>query len=279
MESYSEMTRIDALSYLIRTLRQEMPEYRDYAVPADEKEAFRLFRALCNVRMPAPASEKFLAVQDHLLQSMTEEKGIADAQSLTPSEADPRLTLWQGDITALRCDAIVNAANSQMLGCFRPLHGCIDNIIHTMAGVQLRSECNRQMTLLREKYGAGYEQPTSVPMITPGYNLPAKYVIHVVGPIVAGPLRKKHEKQLADCYANSLELAGQYGCASIAFCCISTGVFMFPQDRAAEIAVQTTRHWLDEHPDAAVKKVIFDVFKDSDRALYEKQLSGPESEQ
>ena len=178
------------------------------------------------------------------------------------------LSVWQGDITRLAVDAIVNAANSQMLGCFIPMHTCIDNCIHTFAGVQLRAECNRQMNLLRERYGRDYEQPTAVPMLTSGYNLPAKKVIHIVGPIVQYKLTPELEKDLADCYRNTLDMCMENGLVSVAFCCISTGVFHFPNKRAAEIAVQTVSDWMKEHP-GCMERVIFNVFKDEDKKYYE----------
>ncbi|MCH3950935.1 MAG: protein-ADP-ribose hydrolase [Acidaminococcus sp.] len=265
-------TKIEQVTYLIRELQKEIPEYSELSVPKDPDEAFKLFRALCNVRMPRKVSDKFLAVQDAYLRTLTSEKGITDSADLQPSTVDSRLYVWQGDITTLRCDAIVNAANSQMLGCFRPLHNCIDNMIHTMAGVELRIECDRQMDALRKKYGKDYEQPVSVPMVTPGYNLPAKYVIHVVGPIVMGSLQESHKQKLADCYTHCLEAADAHGCESIAFCCISTGVFMFSADAAAGIAVKTVKEYLNAHPDSKIKRVVFNVFKDRDFALYKNLL-------
>ena len=168
-------------------------------------------------------------------------------------------------------DAIVNAANSQMLGCFVPMHTCIDNCIHTFAGIQLRAECDRQMRKRRAEYGPDYEQPTAIPMLTDGYNLPAKKVVHVVGPIVQGRLTKDLEQDLADCYKNTLDLCLENGLRCVAFCCISTGVFHFPNKRAAEIAVQTVTEWLKAHP-AALERVIFNVFKDEDKAYYEAEL-------
>ena len=185
---------------------------------------------------------------------------------------DGAISLWQGDITRLAADAIVNAANSQMLGCFRPMHSCIDNCIHTYAGIQLRAECARQMAALREKYGPDYEQPTAVPLLTDAYNLPAKKIVHIVGPIVEGRLTPALETDLADCYRNTLELCAANGLKSVAFCCISTGVFHFPPDRAARIAVKTVREWLAAHA-GPVERVIFNVFNDRDRALYEKELT------
>jgi O-acetyl-ADP-ribose deacetylase (regulator of RNase III) len=276
-KEWKTMNQKERVTYLIQYLQKEMPEYESYGVPEDEKEAFDLFRALCNVRMPGPASEEFLKVQDEYLQEETQKKGITDIQDLEPVSSDARLVLWQGDISTLKCDAIVNAANSQMLGCFRPLHGCIDNGIHTFAGVQLREECYRKMTELRARYGSSYEQPTAVPMMTKAYNLPAKYVIHVVGPIVSPYLTQTHKDQLAECYRASLDLAAENGCENIAFCCISTGVFMFPQEKAARIAVATVKQWLSDHPDSCMKKVIFNVFKDSDLEIYRKLLESASS--
>lgn len=267
------MTQEERRKYLIRALQKEMPEYGRYEIPANEQGQRDLLRALFSVRPPAPASQEFLKVQDEYLSLRAEEKGITDISDLAPVPLDPRLCLWQGDITTLRCDAVINAANSQMLGCFQPLHNCIDNVENTYAGLQLRNFMNIQMEGKRKEYGEGYEQPTAVPMISPAYNLPSKYIIHVVGPIVSPFLKKEHKDQLAACYSNCLNIAAEYGCVSIAFCCISTGVFMFPQGKAAEIAVKTVREWLNGHPDSCMKKVIFNVFKDSDMEIYRNILS------
>ena len=268
-----EMTQEERRIYLIHELQKQMPEYAGYPVPEDEQEAFNLFRALCNVRMPGPVSEEFLKIQDEYLQEEIKKKGITEIDGLKPVSSDERLYLWQGDITTLKCDAIVNAANSQMLGCFQPLHNCIDNIENTFAGVQLRNYMAQQMDRMRQKYGEDYEQPTAVPMISPAFNLPAKYIVHVVGPIVYPTLQQKHKKQLAQCYRSCLDLAAENGCENIAFCCISTGVFMFPQDKAAEIAVKTVKQWLQDHPGSCMKRVIFNVFKDSDLRIYRNLLS------
>lgn len=266
------MNQKEKVTYLIQYLEKEMPEYSSTKVPEDAQDAFNLFRALCNVRMPGPVSGEFLQIQDEYLQEETAKKGITDIKNLKPVPADNRIYLWQGDITTLRCDAIVNAANSQMLGCFRPLHNCIDNMENTYAGVQLRNYMEEQMEQMRQKHGEGYEQPTAVPMISPAFNLPSKHIIHVVGPIVSPFLMQEHKDQLAQCYRESLNLAAANGCKNIAFCCISTGVFMFPADTAAQIAVKTVREWLDAHPDSCMKKVIFNVFKDNDLAIYKKLL-------
>lgn len=267
------MTQQEKIVYLIKELQKEMPEYAQYAIPDDLKEQWAMLRGLFNVRPPYPASEEFLKIQDEVLRQIAQEKGITDADALAPSLIDPRLVVWQGDITTLQVDAAVNAANNQMEGCWRIGHNCVDNNFHSFAGVQMRIECHRQMTELRKVHGEDYVQPTAVPMITPGYNLPAKYVIHVVGPIVYPYLTQEHKDLLAQCYSASLDLAAQSSCASIAFCCISTGVFMFPQDKAAKIAVKTVRQWLDQHPDSSVKRVVFNVFKDRDLQLYNQLLN------
>ena len=212
-----------------------------------------------------PVSEEFLQIQDAFLKEMTEGKGIVDADSLPPCAGDPRLVLWQGDITTLRCDAIVNAANSQMLGCFSPCHGCIDNIIHTMSGVQLRLACHGVMQKQR------HEEPTGQAKITPGFNLPAKYVLHTVGPIINDEVTPKAEALLASCYRSCLELAEQHNLQSIAFCCISTGVFSFPPDLAAEIAIRTVEEFLQK--ETGIRRVIFNVFKDSDLEIYQRLLT------
>ena len=245
--------------YLIRYLLNEKPGYRNIEIPSDETEQKRLLRSLFNLRVPKPISEDFLKVQNEYLQEVTREKGITEMSDIAPLE--PGIYLWQGDITTLACDAIVNAANSGMTGCYQPCHGCIDNCIHTYAGIQLRNECNDIM--VRQ----GFEEPTGQAKITGAYNLPCRYVIHTVGPIVQGWLTKAHEEQLASCYRSCLELAEKNNCKSIAFCCISTGVFGFPQKRAAEIAVQTVREYKQEKQSNI--EVIFNVFKDEDKRYYE----------
>ena len=212
----------------------------------------------------------FMKAQDEYLSQVATEKGIVRLCDI-PVIRD-RMSIWQGDITRLETDAIVNAANSQMLGCFVPMHSCIDNCIHTYAGIQLREECSRKMDALRQRYGEDYEQPTAVPMLTDAYNLPARKVIHVVGPIVSGRLTAAHENDLALCYRNTLDMCLENNLKSVAFCCISTGVFSFPNRRAAEIAVSTSEAWLKEH-DGAMDRVVFNVFKDEDRRLYEELLS------
>lgn len=249
--------------WLIQHLYDEDDYYRNYGIPSDEQEQKNLLRSLMNVRMPKPISEEFLAVQDEYLKAENA-VGVVDASLLTPSTLDNRIYLWQGDITTLKIDAIVNAANSQMCGCFRAMHNCIDNIIHTKSGIQLRLKCSDIMQK------QGHEEPTGKAKITPAYNLPCKYVLHTVGPIVQGRLTNKHKELLASCYRSCLELAEQSGIESIAFCCISTGVFMFPNKEAAEIAVNTVEEYLQEHN--GIKQVVFNVFKDEDLLIYEKLL-------
>ena len=259
------MNQRERREWLIRALLDEMPQYRYPVFPYTADRQWQLLRSLMNVRPPMPAGEEFLRIQDEFLRQMTEEKGVTDAEDLPPCASDGRLSLWQGDITTLRCDAIVNAANGRLLGCFSPCHGCIDNMIHTMAGVQLRLACDELMR------AQGSEEPPGRAKITPGFDLPARHVLHTVGPIVSGPLTAGHERLLASCYRSCLELAAENGCGSIAFCCISTGVFMFPGRRAAEIAVETVRDWLDGI--GSRMKVIFNVFRDDDYSIY-RQLLG-----
>ena len=250
--------------YLIRCLQKEMPQYRQMKIPFTEQGQWELLRSLFNVRPPYPASEEFLKVQDEYLSELVRQRGIVDARELPGVEADSRMVLWQGDITRLRCGAIVNAANSALLGCWQPCHSCIDNIIHTISGVQLRLKCNEMMQ------AQGHEEETGKAKITPAYNLPCKYVLHTVGPIISGPLRQEDCDLLAGCYRSCLELAAANEVLSIAFCCISTGVFHFPQDRAAEIAVRTVKSFLET--ENTIQQVIFNVFTDKDLAIYQKLL-------
>lgn len=266
------MTQEERRLYLIQELQKEMPEFARYQIPRDEQEQRNFLRGLFNVRPVQPTSEAFTRVQDEYLQERAREKGITNASELPPVSNDQRLILWQGDITTLKCDAIINPANSGLTGCWRFCHSCADNIIQSFSGYQTRQAGNDYMNKQRKIYGDDYEQPIAVPMITSAYNLPSKYIIHVVGPIVSPYLTQEHEDQLAECYRASLDLAAENGCENIAFCCISTGVFMFPQDKAAEIAVSAVRKWLDEHVKSSMKKVIFNVFKDSDLRIYQRLL-------
>ena len=272
------MNQNERLDYLVEQFKEDSVQYRDLETPADPAGKKRILRSLMNIRIPRMMAPSILAVQDEYLQERNRESGIVRISDI-PTIADQGsrhphadiISIWQGDITRLAADAIVNAANSQMLGCFVPMHTCIDNCIHTYAGIQLRAECDRQMTALRKEYGADYEQPTGVPMLTDGYNLPAKKVVHVVGPIVTGRLTKDLEQNLADCYRNTLDLCLKNDIRSVAFCCISTGVFHFPNLKAAEIAVRTVTDWLDQRPDI-MERVIFNVFKEEDKQYYEQEL-------
>ncbi len=257
----SENERLDTL---LRALLDERPEYSHIRIPASIHEKRDLLRALMNVRGPAPLSPEIMRLQDEELAVQRAGKGVVTLASIPPSDDDARLRVWQGDITRLEVDAIVNAANSQMLGCFVPLHRCIDNAIHSAAGMELREECDR---IMREQ---GHDEPTGKAKITRGYNLPAKWVIHTVGPIVYGAYPTPEDcRLLADCYRNCLALADEKRLESIAFCCISTGEFRFPHEKAAEIAVSTVKTWLDAHPRTSVNAVVFNVFKDEDLKLYE----------
>lgn len=220
-------------------------------------------RALMNIREPRPISPHLLEWQDELLQRELREKQIVSPGDILPKG---KFLLWKGDITQLAVDTIVNAANSKMLGCFVPCHNCIDNAIHSAAGMQLREECH---ALMQEQ---GYDEPTGAAKITKAYNLPSRYVVHTVGPIVSDSLTEADERELASCYRSCLDLARDYeDIRSIAFCCISTGVFRFPQKRAAEIAVTTVRDWTKENP-SALEQVIFNVFTDADREYYRNLL-------
>ena len=252
------MTREDKRIYLIKTLLNEQSRYRNIEIPTDTQGQKDLLRSLMNVRMPAPLSDEYIGIESEYLKEETAVKGITRLADLTPVEDE--IYLWQGDITTLECGAIVNAANSQMLGCFQPLHNCIDNCIHTFAGLRLRNKCAELMQK------QGHEEPTGQAKITPAYDLPCKYVIHTVGPIVNGRLTAKHEERLASCYVSCLKLAEENGLGSIAFCCISTGVFGFPQRRAAEIAVQTVREYKAKTHSKI--EVIFNVFKNEDYDIY-----------
>lgn len=259
------MNQAERRIYLIKYLLTEQIHYKGIVIPQEEQAQKDLLRSLVNVRPPRPVDQEFLNTQDAYLITENAKDGIKDLAELSPAKLDKRIYLFQGDITALKVDAIVNAANSQMCGCFRAMHNCVDNIIHTKAGVELRAYCNDMMQ------AQGHEEPTGQAKITPAFNLPCKYVIHTVGPIVQGRLQKKHEELLASCYHSCLELAEQNGVRSVAFCCISTGVFMFPNERAAEIAVETVRKYYEET--GSEMKVVFDVFKEEDLAIYSRILS------
>ena len=247
---------------LIRVLLKEHPEYQELRIPTEADTQRQLLRGLLNIREPRRSSPDFLQIQDEYLQEETSAKGITDAADLAPLQ--PGLYLWQGDITTLKCDAIVNAANSGMTGCYCPNHGCIDNAIHTYAGVQLRLACEGLMEQ------QGHPEPTGQAKITPAFNLPCRYVLHTVGPIINGRVTQRDRALLASCYRACLELAAEKGLESVAFCCISTGEFHFPNELAAEISVQTVKEFLQQR--TSVKKVIFNVFKDMDKKIYERLL-------
>jgi O-acetyl-ADP-ribose deacetylase (regulator of RNase III) len=257
------MNQNERRTYLIRALLDEQPAYRaQIGMPKEEQEQKNLLRSLMNIRMASPISDAFAAVQDAYLQEENQKRGVVELSALTESE--PGLFVWQGDITTLAVGAIVNAANSGMTGCYQPCHACIDNCIHTYAGIQLRNYCSDLMER------QGHEEPTGRAKITPAFNLPCSYIIHTVGPIVQGSLTAEHERLLASCYTSCLALAEQYALTSIAFCCISTGVFCFPNERAAEIAVETVRRYRKEHHSTLA--VVFNVFKDQDLEIYRRLL-------
>ena len=259
------------LNYLIEVLKNEIDRYKNLDIPENVEDKKILLRSLMNVRQPKEISKEFLKVQDEYLTERNKQKGIVYLKDIKTVPSSNKISIWQGDITKIACDAIVNAANSRMLGCFAPMHTCIDNCIHTFAGVQLRNKCNEIMNKFRKKFGDDYEQPTSVPIITDGYNLPAKKVIHVAGPVVVGKLTKFLEQDLKNCYKNVLDMCLENNLKSVAFCCISTGVFSFPNERAAEIAVETVTSWLKEKGNK-MDRIIFNVFKQEDKLYYEKFL-------
>lgn len=254
------MTQADKRQYLITELLKELPEYESIKIPTNETEQKKLLRSLFNIRMPLPVSDGFITIQDEYLREETRIKGITNLEDLEPIQPD--IYLWQGDITTIACDAIVNAANSEMLGCFCPCHGCIDNAIHTFAGIQLRLKCAEIMKKQVHK------EETGKAKLTPAYNLPCKYVLHTVGPIVKGLLTRQDCDLLASCYRSCLELAEQNGVKSVAFCCISTGEFHFPNDKAAEIAIKTVKDF-KQHSKI---KVVFNVFKYMDYEIYRRLL-------
>lgn len=256
------MTQTQRRIFLTEYLIREDGSLKNTDIPAQEEAQKRLLRSLMNIRPPRPVPEEFLTVQDAYLQQELAEKGTVSLADLSPVQ--PGICLWQGDITRLAVDAIVNAANSAMLGCFIPCHGCIDNAIHSAAGVQLRLECARLME------GQQEPEPTGSARITKAWNLPCRHVLHTVGPIVRGPLTGRDCSLLADCYRSCLALALEHRLKSVAFCCISTGEFHFPAEEAARIAVRTVRSFLEE--DGKGMEVIFNVFKDRDREIYRKLL-------
>lgn len=250
--------------YLIKKLLSEQPQYKEIEIPDSEDEQKRLLRSLMNIRPPYPIEEEFLKIQDEYLKEEVLKKGITDSNILPVSPIDNRLILWRGDITTLKIDAIVNAANSALRGCFIPCHSCVDNMIHSVSGIRLRLVCDGVMK--KQKYN----EPIGKAKITAAFNLPCRYVLHTVGPIISGQLAKEHCIQLANCYKSCLKLASENNLKSIAFCCISTGEFHFPQEKAAEIAVKTVIDYLQT--DRKIERVVFNVFKQKDYDIYKKLL-------
>lgn len=259
------MTQQERRIYLIQYLLAEDPRYRKIELPQREQDQKNLLRCLMNLRPPKPISEAFLRIQDEYLRTERDHIGVVDAVCLPTISSGEPIALWLGDITTLKADAIVNAANSTLLGCFHPLHTCIDNIIHTRSGVELRLCCNEIINR------QGHEEREGQAKITPAYNLPSQYVIHTVGPMISNRVTQKDRELLASCYRSCLELAVQNGCKTLAFCCISTGEFHFPNQQAANIAVETVRSYLYRHPNTI--EVIFNVFQPKDYAIYQHLLS------
>ena len=253
------------LRYLLKYLIEERPQYKSLLLTNDYQELRQLLRALMNTRQPAPLDEEFLHIQDSFLSQERQNKQLTSASDIPSCRKNPRLAIWRGDITALEIDAIVNAANSSLLGCFIPCHNCIDNAIHSAAGLQLREECQRLIA------AQGHQEEPGQAKITSGYNLPAAYIIHTVGPIVEGEPTEQDQQLLGSCYRSCLAIAQQKQLHEIAFCCISTGVFNFPQTTAAKIAVATVSEYLSsaDYP----QRVIFDVFTDQDEQIYRQLLS------
>lgn len=257
------MTQTERLMFLINYLLNESSRLQPIDIPTQDTERKRLLRSLMNIRPPKTISKEFLEVQDAYLQEECTRKGVISLSDISMEQ--PGIYLWQGDITRLSTDAIVNAANSAMLGCFVPCHGCIDNAIHSAAGLELRLECYHIM----EKQKT--EEPTGKAKITKAYNLPCRYVLHTVGPVIYGKVTNQDCRLLSDCYRSCLELAAAYQLKSVTFCCISTGEFHFPNERAARIAVQTVQDYQRKNQNGM--EVVFNVFKDIDYQIY-KQLLG-----
>lgn len=258
------MTQDERRRYLIDTLLAENTRYKSIEVPEDPQGQWQLLRSLMNIRPAAAVSESFLDIQDAYLSGLIAEAGITVASALPTVPTDPRLSVWRGDITTLKIDAIVNAANSGMEGCFSPCHACIDNCIHTYSGVQLRLLCHELMA------AQGHPEPTGIAKITPGYNLPAQFILHTVGPIIEGNLTQEDCNLLTSCYTSCLTLAAENGCRSVAFCCISTGVFRFPREKAAMLAIAAVKSFLASG--TVVEHVVFNVFSPEDEALYRRLL-------
>lgn len=268
------------LDFLLKKFKEDSVYYGDLEVGDDYEEKRMALRALMNIRGPMPMQDSVVKIQDEFLTEEKKEKGIVSLDMI-PTVARQygsrhifadKISIWQGDITRIRAGAVVNAANSQMLGCFVPCHRCIDNAIHSAAGIQLRAECSHYMDRRKIQYGSRYEEPTGGAVLTKGYNLPAEYVIHTVGPIVGGALNNGHRQDLRDCYENVLKCCVENGIRSVAFCCISTGEFHFPNAEAAQIATETVTGFLKRN-ESEFDRIIFDVFKEMDRKLYEEELA------
>ena len=271
----------DKAFVFLEKLKEDSYEYRGLktdSLGVEEKRA--AIRSLMNIRMPGKETTALLRAQDAYLKEELDKKGVVTLSEIpTVDEAygssvpfAGKLSLWQGDITRLKAEAVVNAANSQMLGCFVPCHKCIDNAIHSAAGMQLRAECSRMMNEKRMRYGRQYEEPEGTAVLTKAYNLPGEYVIHTVGPIVYGGLTDAHCETLRSCYEKVLRCCLENGIRSVAFCCISTGEFHFPNEEAARIAFKTVTDFLTEHEDS-MERVVFNVFKGRDLEIYRKLLS------
>lgn len=269
----------ERLDYLLREFKEDSVRYRDLEVSGGYTEKRMALRSLMNIRRPGEMAEEVVRVQDEFLSEEAEEKGIVTLDEI-PDIAEQygsrhpfadKISIWQGDITRFQVGAIVNAANSQMLGCFVPCHRCIDNAIHSAAGIELREECSHYMKRRKMQYGSRYEEPTGQAVLTKGYNLPAEYVIHTVGPVVGGRLTQALRDDLRNCYRNVLQCCVENQIRSVAFCCISTGAFHFPNDEAAKIAAETVTDFLKMH-EPEFDRIIFNVFKDIDRELYEEEL-------
>lgn len=249
--------------FLIEELLKEEEQFRGMEIPEDEAEQKRLLRSLFNIRPPRPVHEMFLKVQDAYLSEVLKEKGVTDIRDLEPIQKD--IYLWQGDIILLKADVIVNAANSQMLGCFCPCHSCIDNAIHTFSGIQLRLAC---ADIMRRQ---GHDEKVGTAKITSAFNLPCKYVLHTVGPMIQGDVTEMDCRLLSGCYRSCMELAEERQLKSIAFCCISTGEFRFPKERAAKIAIDTVKAYKKQKN--SEMKVVFNVFRAEDYGIYKKLLA------
>lgn len=276
------MKDTEVIDNLLEQLKEDSIEYKNLEVSNNIEEKKLAIRSFMNIRMPREIPKKLLQIQDIYLQEELAKIGVVSLSEIPTIKEQyesscpfaDKLSIWQGDITRLKVDAIVNAANSQMLGCFVPCHKCIDNAIHSRAGMQLREECSHIMNDRRGQYGRQYEEPTGTATLTNGYNLPCHYVIHTVGPIVYGNLNELHKQQLSNCYENVLKCCMEYSIKSVAFCCISTGEFHFPNEEAAKIAVETVTDFFRCYKDCNIERVIFNVYKDMDKEIYEKYALG-----